>query len=254
MGNILKRLVSIYFLTFLTGCVAEFEVMKYPETKQDNIQEYIFGEKIEDPYRWLEDFTSDESREWVEKQNILTDKFLSNPYQKKLKKELEDIWISDQISIPYRKGDKTFYFFNDGKKQQSVFMVRGCDDCEAKVLLDPNNFSKDGTISLGDVSVSPDGKKIAYSISDGGSDWRTWKVMDIETKEHLMDKIEWSKFSYATWESDSSGFYYQKYEKPDEALADVNRSPQLYFHRLSEDQKEDKLIYQDEQNLSLIHI
>ena len=248
MKIFIKFYVLFFLVSILNGCGEGTIKMDYPETKKLDLVETIFGETIEDPYRWLEDFTSDESREWVEKQNILTDKFLSNPYQKKLKKELEDIWISDQISIPYRKGDKTFYFFNDGKKQQSVFMVRGCDDCEAKILLDPNNFSNDGTISLGDVSVSPDGKKIAYSISDGGSDWRTWKVMDIETKEELADKIEWSKFSYATWESDSSGFYYQKYEEPDEALADVNRSPQLYFHRLSEDQKEDKLIYQDEQN------
>ena len=248
MKNFIKFYVLFFLVPILNGCGEGTVKMDYPETKKLDLVETIFGKTIEDPYRWLEDFTSIESREWVEKQNILTDKFLSNPHQKRIKKELEDIWVSDQISIPYKKGNKTFYFFSDGKKQQSVFMVRGCDDCEAKVLLDPNNFSKDGTISLGDVSVSPDGKKIAYSISDGGSDWRTWKVMDIETKEDLIDKIEWSKFSYATWESDSSGFYYQKYEKPDEALADVNRSPQLYFHRLSEDQKEDKLIYQDEQN------
>ena len=248
MKNFIKFYVLFFLVPILNGCGEGTVKMDYPETKKLDLVETIFGKTIEDPYRWLEDFTSVESREWVEKQNILTDKFLSNPHQKRIKKELEDIWVSDQISIPYKKGNKTFYFFSDGKKQQSVFMVRGCDDCEAKVLLDPNNFSKDGTISLGDVSVSPDGKKIAYSISDGGSDWRTWKVMDIETKEDLIDKIEWSKFSYATWESDSSGFYYQKYEKPDEALADVNRSPQLYFHKLSEDQKEDKLIYQDEQN------
>jgi len=248
MKIFIKFYVLFFLVSFLNGCGEGTIKMDYPETKKLDLVETIFGERIEDPYRWLEDFTSIDSREWVEKQNTLTDRFLTNPHQKRIKKELEDIWVSDQISVPYKKANKTFYFLNDGKQQQSVFMVRGCDDCEAKVLLDPNNFSKDGTISLGDVSVSPDGKKIAYSISDGGSDWRTWKVMDIETKEELADKIEWSKFSYATWESDSSGFYYQKYEKPDEALADVNRSPQLYFHRLSEDQKEDRLIYQDKQN------
>ena len=243
-----RFLVLFFLLLFFNGCGKGFTDMDYPETTKLDLVEDIFGQTIEDPYRWLEDFTSPESKEWAEKQNILTDKFLSNPYQKKIKNTLEDIWVSEQISIPYKKGDKTFYFFNDGKKQQSVFMMRGCDDCEAEILLDPNQFSDDGTISLGGVSISPDGKKIAYSISDGGSDWRTWKVMDIDTKEDLVDKIEWSKFSYATWESDSSGFYYQKYEKPDEALADVNRSPQLFFHRLSDNQKEDKLIYQDKEN------
>ena len=243
-----RFLVLFFLLPFFNGCGKGFTDMDYPETTKLDLVEDIFGQTIEDPYRWLEDFTSPESKKWVEKQNLLTDQFLSNPYQKKIKNTLEDIWVSEQISIPYKKGDKTFYFFNDGKKQQSVFMMRGCDDCEAEILLDPNQFSDDGTISLGGVSISPDGKKIAYSISDGGSDWRTWKVMDIDTKEDLVDKIEWSKFSYATWESDSSGFYYQKYEKPDEALADVNRSPQLFFHRLSDNQKEDKLIYQDKEN------
>ena len=248
MKIFIRFYVLFFFVSILNGYEEGTIKMDYPKTKKLDLVETIFGETIEDPYRWLEDFTSAESREWVEKQNILTDKFLTNPYQKRIKKELEDIWVSDQISVPYKKGNKTFYFFSDGKKQQSVFMMRGCDDCEAQVLLDPNQFSEDGTISLGDVSVSPDGEKIAYSISDGGSDWRTWKIMNIETKKVLVDKIEWSKFSYATWESDSSGFYYQKYEKPDEALADVNRSPQLYFHRLSDEQNEDKLIYQDEQN------
>ena len=247
--KIFIRFYVLLFLVFiLNGCGEGIAEMNYPETKKLDLVENIFGQTIEDPYRWLEDFTSNESKEWVNQQNILTDRFLSNPYQQKIKTGLEEIWVSDQISVPYKKGNKTFYFSNDGKKQQSVFMMKGCDDCEAQVLLDPNQFSDDGTISLGDVSVSPDGKKVAYSISDGGSDWRTWKVMDIETKEDLADTIEWSKFSYATWESDSSGFYYQKYEKPDEALADVNRSPQLYFHRLSDNQREDKLIYRDEQN------
>jgi len=248
MEIFIRFYVLLFLVTFFIGCGEGITKMEYPETKKVDLVENIFGQPIEDHYRWLEDFTSIESKEWVEKQNILTDKFLSNLYQQRIKKELEDIWVSDQISIPYKKNNKTFYFFNDGKKQQSVFMMKGCDDCEAQILLDPNQFSNDGTISLGDVSVSPDGKKVAYSISDGGSDWRTWKVMDVETKEDLEDNIEWSKFSYATWESDSSGFYYQKYEKPDEALADVNRSPQLYFHRLSDSQREDKLIYQDEQN------
>ena len=248
MKIFIRFYVLLFLVSILNGCGEGITEMNYPKTKKLDLVENIFGQTIEDPYRWLEDFTSTESKEWVEQQNILTDRFLSNPYQQKIKKELEEIWVSDQISVPYKKGNKTFYFSNDGKKQQSVFMMKGCDDCEAQVLLDPNQFSDDGTISLGDVSVSPDGKKVAYSISDGGSDWRTWKVMDIETKEDLVDKIEWSKFSYATWESDSSGFYYQKYKKPNEALADVNRSPQLYFHRLSDSQKEDKLIYQDEQN------
>ena len=244
MGNILKRLVSIYFI-FLTGCVAEFEEMKYPETKQDNIQEYIFGEKIEDPYRWLEDFTSKEALDWVEKQNNLTDSLITNNYQKSIKNDLEEIWITADISIPFRRGTKTFYYFSDGKQQQAVFMMKACDECEPQILLDPNKFSTDGTVSLSDISVSPNGKYLAYSISDGGSDWRTWKVYNIEAAQETDDLIEWSKFSYAVWESDSSGFYYQKYKKPDEFLSDINRSPQLYFHKLGDKQLRDSLVYED---------
>ena len=251
MQIFIRFYIFLFFLFFLKACGEVVTNVEYPETKKINVVEDIFDQTIEDPYRWLEDFTSNDSRDWVEKQNALTNKFLSNTYQKTIKEELQGIWISDQISIPYKKGDKTFYFFNDGKNQQSIFMMEGCGNCEPEVLLDPNEFSKDGTISLGDVSVSPDGKKLAYSISDGGSDWRTWKVMDIASKENLIDKIEWSKFSYATWESDSSGFYYQKYKKPDEALADINRSPELYFHKLSDSQNKDKLIYGDEENPDL---
>ena len=248
MHIFIRFYIFLFFIFILNACGEVVTKVEYPKTKKQNIVEDIFDQKIEDPYRWLEEFTSKESKDWVEKQNALTNEYLTNPYQKRIKKELEAIWVSDQISVPYKKGDKTFYFFNDGKKQQSIFMMKGCDDCEPEVLLDPNEFSKDGTISLGNVSVSPNGKKLAYSISDGGSDWRTWKVMDIETKEDQIDAIEWSKFSYATWESDSTGFYYQKYEEPDEALVDVNRSPELYFHKLSDSQNKDVLIYSDNKN------
>ena len=233
------------------GCVSESIDMKYPETKKEETQDNIFGKSIEDPYRWLEDFTSEEATDWVKEQNELTDSFTSNEYQKNIKKELESIWITQDISIPFRRGNKTFYYFDDGRKQQAVFMVKACNDCEPKVLLDPNKFSTDGTISLSDISVSPNGNYLAYSVSDGGSDWRIWKVLNIETKQETDDLIEWSKFSYAVWESDSSGFYYQKYDQPEESLSDINKSPQLFFHKLGDKQENDRLIYKDDINPDL---
>ena len=127
-------------------------------------------------------------------------------------------------------------------------MMKLCNECEAKVILDPNKFSNDGTVSLSDISVSPDGDYLAYSISDGGSDWRTWKVLDIDAERDTNDLIEWSKFSYAVWESDSSGFYYQRYKKPEDELSGINKSPQLFFHRLGDSQDKDKLVYEDKQN------
>ena len=222
--------------------------MKYPDTKKDFIQESVFGEKIDDPYRWLEDFSSEEALAWVKKQNELTDSLIANNYQKKIKADLEDVWITSDISIPIRRGNKTFYYLDDGIQQQSIFMMKQCDNCQPKILVDPNKFSEDGTVSLSDISVSPNGEYLAYSISDGGSDWRTWKVLEIDTEKTTDDLIEWSKFSYATWESDSSGFYYQKYNKPEEALSDINRSPQLFFHKLGDKQEDDVLIYEDRQN------
>ena len=245
------RLVNLYFLIILIGCNSNVETMKYPETKKELIEESLFGKKLKDPYRWLEDFTSDEVSEWVTRQNELTDSFIANKYQNKIKEELKDIWITSDISIPFRRGDKTFYYLNDGIQQQAVFMMKHCDECKPRVLIDPNKFSLDGTISLSDISVSPNGEYLAYSISDGGSDWRTWKVFNIDKEEETKDLIEWSKFSFAVWESDSSGFYYQKYQKPEEALSDINRSPQLFFHKLGDKQNNDKLVYEDKTNPDL---
>ena len=128
-------------------------------------------------------------------------------------------------------------------------MIKDCDSCDARVLIDPNQFSNDGTVSLGGTSISNDASHIAYSISDGGSDWRTWKIMNIETGEVLDDELNWAKFSGASWENDDSGFYYRKYDEPDgELLKELNESPKLMFHKIGTNQSEDKLIYENPQN------
>ena len=242
----LKQGVSLFILTCLISCGTENNSMKYPITHKVNVQETIHGEVIEDPYRWLEDFTSDEVGEWVTTQNNFSDNFLSgNTFKNKISRTLEEIWVTDTMGLPFVRSGRTFYYFNNGNLQQNLLMFRECEFCEAEVLLDPNTFSKDGTVSLSSASVSPDGKLLAYSTSDGGSDWRTWYVLDIDTKKKLSDVIQWSKFSYATWESDSSGFYYQKYDQPEEALADINKEPKLYFHVIGEDQNADQIEYAD---------
>ena len=238
--------ISLFILIILLSCSTENSSMKYPITKKIEVSEVIHGEIVDDPYRWLEDFTSDEVEEWVNKQNNFSDQFLSgNSYKNNISKNLEEIWETDTIGLPFIRGGKTFYYFNNGNLQQNILMMQDCESCEAEILLDPNNFSKDGTISLSSASVSPDGKLLAYAISDGGSDWKTWYVLDIDSKKKLDDVIEWSKFSYATWESDSSGFYYQKYDKPNEALADVNKAPKLYFHSIGANQDNDDIEYAD---------
>ena len=169
-----------------------------------------------------------------------------NNYKKDIANYLEQIWENESISIPYKIEDKTFYYFNDGSFQQSKLMIKDCDRCDERVLIDPNTFSDDGTISLGGTSVNNSADMIAFSISDGGSDWRVWKVLDIETGEVLEDEIKWAKFSGASWENDDSGFFYQKYDEPQgELLKEVNESPKLMFHKIGTDQSEDYVVYEN---------
>ena len=248
-----KNLSITFFLLILISCSNNNEnttELKYPESKKIDFTENLHGYEISDSYRWLEDFTSDESIDWIERQNNFTKQFIKkNKYKKGLENYLNEIWESESISTPYKVKEKTFYYFNDGSFQQSKLMIKDCDSCDARVLIDPNQFSDDGTVSLGGTSISNDASHIAYSISDGGSDWRTWKIMNIETGEVLDDELNWAKFSGASWENDDSGFYYRKYDEPDgELLKELNESPKLMFHKIGTNQSEDKLIYENPQN------
>ena len=242
-----KIILFSVLIFILSSCSGQSSDSSYPVSKKDPYIELIHGYEIEDSYRWLEDFTSEESRDWVGRQNQFTQEFIGkNKYKKSIEKNLNKTWETESISTPYKVKDKTFYYFNDGTWQQSKLMIKECDDCIERVLLDPNNFSDDGTISLGGTSISNDASLLAYSISDGGSDWRTWKVLNINSGEILEDEISWAKFSNASWENDDSGFYYQKYDEPkDELLKEVNTAPKLMFHKLGTPQLEDQIIYEN---------
>ena len=242
---------STYLLVFLIISCSDYDKeINYPESKKIYFAEKLHGYEITDSYRWLEDFTSEDSLEWVQRQNKFSEKYLKkNKYKKNISNYLETIWENESISIPYKINDKTFYYFNDGTFQQSKLMIRDCEDCQERVLIDPSTFSEDGTISLGGTSVNNDATLMAFSISDGGSDWRTWKVMNIETGEVLEDELKWAKFSGASWENDDSGFYYRRYEEPDgELLKELNESPKLMFHKIGTNQSEDILIYDNPDN------
>ena len=242
-----KKFISLFALIIVVSCSNKDEGQTYPESKKIDLIDNIHGYEISDSYRWLEDFTSDDSLDWVERQNDFTKKYIGkNKFKRDIGKYLEKIWENESISIPYRIEGKTFYYYNDGTFQQSKLMVKDCDECEERILIDPNTFSEDGTISLGGTSVNNNADHIAYSISDGGSDWRIWKVMNIETGEILSDEIKWAKFSGATWENDDSGFFYQKYDEPnEEILKDINESPKLMFHKLGTDQSEDQIFFEN---------
>ena len=246
MQSMYKLCLNIFLILIITSCSNQ-NTSSYPETKKEEFTETIHGYEISDSYRWLEDFTSDDSLDWVKRQNKFTKTFISkNNYKKDIANYLEQIWENESISIPYKKEGKTFYYFNDGSFQQSKLMIKDCDKCDERVLIDPNTFSDDGTISLGGTSVNNSADMIAFSISDGGSDWRVWKVLDIETGEVLEDEIKWAKFSGASWENDDSGFFYQKYDEPQgELLKEVNESPKLMFHKIGTDQSEDYVVYEN---------
>ena len=240
--------IQIFSIIFLASCTMDKPDVNPPITEQDDFVETLHGVEVADPYRWLEDFTSDRAATWEQLQNNYTAKFVQQTKLKRaIKNDLEKIWDGESISTPYVQNGNTFYYFNEGEWQHSKLMMKSCiTDCAAEVLIDPNAFSEDGTFSLGGTSISPDGKLIAYAVSDGGSDWRTWYVMDIESRELLPDVIEWSKFSGAVWAKDNSGFYYQRYDTPEEELlVDINEQPKLMFHTLGTNQIDDTIIYEN---------
>ena len=240
--------IQIFSIIFLASCTMDKPDVNPPITEQDDLVETLHGVEVADPYRWLEDFTSDRAATWEQLQNDYTAQFIQQTKLKRaIKNDLEEIWDGESISTPYIQNGNTFYYYNEGEWQHSKLMMKSCiTDCAAEVLIDPNTFSEDGTFSLGGTSISPDGKLIAYAVSDGGSDWRTWYVMDIASRELLPDVIEWSKFSGAVWAKDNSGFYYQRYDTPEEELlVDINEQPKLMFHTLGTNQIDDTIIYEN---------
>lgn len=218
----------------------------YPETKKqtDTIDNY-HGTEIADPYRWLEDDNADDTKAWVVDQNKVTEGYLSQiPYRGKIKDRLEKLWNYEKYSSPFKEGGKYYYFKNDGLQNQSVLYVSDDILQEGKVALDPNKFSDDGTASLGAMSFDKSGRYLAYAISEGGSDWRTAYVKDMETGKMLDDKVEWIKFSGLAWYKD--GFFYSKYPTPKDGdeLSAKNEYHKVYYHKLGTAQSDDVLIFE----------
>lgn len=223
--------------------------LNYPETKTTDTTDIYFGAEVPDPYRWLEDDTSDETANWVTAQNQVTNAYLSNiDFRDEVKARLTELEDYEKVSAPFKGGDYYYFYKNDGLQNQSIlYRVKNFDD-EPEVFLDPNSFSNDGTTALGGLSFSDDYKYTAYNISEGGSDWRTAFIMDTETKELLNDKIKWIKFSGMSWYKD--GFYYQRFDEPKEGdeLSAANQYGKIYYHKVGTDQSKDKLIYSNPDN------
>lgn len=219
----------------------------YPQARRgDQVDDY-HGTKVADPYRWLEDPDSPETRAWVEAENRLTFGFLESLTQREsIRQRLTRLWNYAKYGIPSQRGGRYFYSKNDGLQNQSVLYWAPSLDAEPKLLLDPNALSPGGTTALTDYEVSDDGKLMAYGLSEAGSDWQRWRVRDVETGEDLADELNWIKFSSASWTPDNKGFFYSRYDQPADAtkLVDTNYYQKLYYHTVGTPQSEDRLVYQ----------
>ena len=224
----------------------------YPLTKKNIVIDTYFDFNVEDPYRWLEDDTSSEVKEWINKQNELTFSYLDQiPVRKNLKKRLKELWNYEKIGTPFKEGKYTYYYKNNGLQNQYV-LYRKNDKENEEVFIDPNKFSKDGTISLAGISFSEDGSLLAYSISEGGSDWRKVIVIETENKNIIGDTLLDIKFSGINWDG-NKGFYYSTYEKPkNSVLSEKTDRHKLFYHKLNTPQKNDKVIFGEKEKFRYI--
>jgi prolyl oligopeptidase len=231
----------------------ESKPLKYPETKKVDVVDNYHGVMVADPYRWLEEDVrkSQDVANWVEAQNRVTFAYLESiPQREAIKKRITDLFNFEKISAPFKVGGRYFFFRNDGLQNQNVLFFQNSLDSEPKLLMDPNTWSKDGTIALAGLAISDDAQLMAYGVAEAGSDWTTWKVFDIAANKPLPDELKWVKFSNAAWTNDGKGFYYSRFPEPKmgAAFQDLNVDMKLYYHKVGTPQSEDKLIYERPDN------
>lgn len=236
-------------VSLFIGCSTEDskkEAMTYPETRMDETADTYFDREINDPYRWLEDDRSEETEAWVKAQNEVTFGYLKQiPYRKSIEERLTELWNYEKIGAPFVRGDYTYFYKNDGLQNQSVmYRYKTSEDPEnAEVFLDPNQFSEEGTTSLAGASFTEDGEILAYSISEGGSDWRKIILLNTESKEQIEDTLVDVKFSGVSWYK-NQGFYYSSYDKPEGSeLSAKTDQHKLYYHKLGTPQAEDQVVF-----------
>jgi prolyl oligopeptidase len=221
--------------------------LRYPVTPRADQVDELHGRQVPDPYRWLEELDSPETRAWIEAENATTGAFLATvPEREKIRRRLTEVWNYERWSVPERVGDLYAYFRNTGLQNQSVLYVTKDLAEPGRVLLDPNVLSEDGTVALSGKMFSEDGTRLAYAVSASGSDWQEWRVRDVATGADLPDIVRWSKFSGAAWTRDGGGFFYSRYDEPASGsqFKDANYFHKLYFHRLGTPQSTDVLVYE----------
>lgn len=241
-------LISISLGFMLTQCDKKSAPIQYPETAKVDVTDTYFGTEVADPYRWLENDTAPEVLEWVKQENKITQDYLNRiPFRDQLKQRLTELSNYEKFGAPFKKHGKYYFFRNDGLQNQSVLYVKESLNGEAKVVLDPNKLSDDGTVALNSINFSKSGQYLAYTISRSGSDWIEIYVMDLTTQKLTNDHIVWAKFTNATWEGD--GFYYSRYDAPEEGkeYSNVNENHKIYYHQIGTAQEQDKLVFENKQ-------
>jgi len=246
--SLLRSLAGGFLLTgiFTSAAPAGAQTLQYPTARKSDVVDDYHGTRVPDPYRWLEDPDSPESRAWIEAQNRLTEAYLAAiPARTAIRDRLTKLWNYPKYGTPFRKGGRYFFFKNDGLQNQSVLYKQASLTAQPETLLDPNLLSEDGTVALSTLAVTDDGRLLAYGTSASGSDWEEFRVRDVAMGKDRPDHLKWIKFSGASWTKDGAGFFYSRYPEPtDKALTDVNRFQKLYYHRLGTDQAQDVLVYE----------
>jgi prolyl oligopeptidase len=241
-----KITVLISLIVAAMACTPEKEALVYPDTKKvDHVDNY-YGTEVPDPYRWLEDDNSEETKAWVLAQNEVTFNYLDKiPFREAMKDRLTEVWNYPKMGNPFMKKGIYFYTYNTGLQNQSVIYKKSSLEAEGEIFLDPNTLSEDGTVALSTFSISKDAKYAGYGIARAGSDWNEFFVKDVATGKDLDDHLKWIKFSGISWLKD--GFFYSRYPEPAEgnALKGSNENNKVYYHKVGTAQSEDNLIYED---------
>ena len=225
------------------------DAISYPATKRVDHVDVYHGQRVVDPYRWLEADVrhSDAVAAWVAAENKVTSAYLQSiPQRPAIRKRLTELWDFEKYSSPFQRGGKLFYFKNNGLQNQSVLYTTASLDTEPRTLIDPNKWSADGTVALADVQVSDNAKYAAYGVAEAGSDWQTWRVLEVDTGRRLAEQLKWVKFSSVAWTKDQQGFFYARYDEPKsgEEFRGVNLNQKVYYHRIDTPQEADTLQYE----------
>jgi prolyl oligopeptidase len=247
----MRCIASLVCIVMLSACGTDSPhkqgaapALAYPPTQRTAQVDTYHGVTVADPYRWLEDRSDPATKRWVDAQNAVAQPFLEAiPARERIKQRLTELWNHERYDVPVKRGGRYFFRRNDGLQNQSVLYVADSLDAAPRVVLDPNKLSADATVSVEEIVPSPDGKLVAYGVSDGGTDWRIWRIRDVATGTDLSDELRFLKFRDVAWTADSRTLYYSRYPQRADGSGDDAKQMSLYRHALGASQADDRLVY-----------